>query len=504
MPSEAPHNDDPPETAASKGRAMPGRFGIGLNVVVQLLLVLVLFVGVNYLGFHYYKRWDLTPTGAHTLSSLTLNYLRKLSKEVEVTLVFPRNASLHEPVRALAEEYRRHGKRLVRVEEIDPVRDVDRAEQLKVETGLSLTQSGILVRTNKRQRYILEEDLMVRDLTKQDFPVVGFGGEDAVTSALIGLLEGERRKLYLVVGKGGRTPESLGEASETFAELSAQQNFDLQGLNLASVDRIPDDASGVLLVGLRYDLAERERLMLRDYWRGERAGLLVLLDPSANTPRLNAFLAENGVRPRGDRVLVASSTSAGVRKEFAVEVGFSAGMALTQPLSDVLTVLGGQTQSLELAGEDSDLVKEQSLRIYPLMRAADRFWGERDYLEAVPIAEPETGDTLAPVDVAAAVERGAATDVRLRVESSRMVVVGNAEMLNPQTMLVESRDFASAALNWMISRERMLGIPAKPKFAYRIQLSEKQNQSLFALTTFLMPALALMLGWLVWLGRRSA
>jgi len=321
---------------------------------------------------------------------------------------------------------------------------------------------------------------------------------------LIGLLEGERRKLYLVVGKGARTPESLGQAGETFAELSAQQNFDLLALDLASVDRIPEDAAGALLVGLRYDLTDREQVMLREYWRAERAGLLVLLDPSANTPKLNAFLGENGVRPRGDRVLVANSTSAGVRKEFAVEVSFSAGVALTQPLSDVLTVLGGQTQSLELAGEESDLVKEQSLRVFPLMRAADRFWGERDYLEALPVADPEVGDTLAPVEVAAAVERGAATDVRLRLDSSRMVVVGNAEMLNPQTMLVESRDFASAALNWMICRERLLGIPAKPKFAYRIQLTPKQNQALFALTAFLMPALALMLGWLIWLGRRSA
>lgn len=504
MPPDSSPSTEKPATALPDGGGMPGRFGIGLNVVIQLLLMLVLFGGVNYLGFQYYKRWDLTPTGAHTLSSLTLNYLRKLSKEVEITLVFPRNASLHEPMRALAEEYRRNGKRLVRVEEVDPVRDVDRAEQLKAETGLTLVQSGILVRTNKRQRYLLEEELTVRDVSKEDLPVVGFRGEEAVTSALIGLLEGERRKLYLVVGKGARTPESLGQAGETFAELSAQQNFDLLALDLASVDRIPEDAAGVLLVGLRYDLTDREQVMLREYWRAERAGLLVLLDPSANTPKLNAFLGENGVRPRGDRVLVANSTSAGVRKEFAVEVSFSAGVALTQPLSDVLTVLGGQTQSLELAGEESDLVKEQSLRVSPLMRAADRFWGERDYLEALPVAEPEAGDTLAPVEVAAAVERGAATDVRLRLDSSRMVVVGNAEMLNPQTMLVESRDFASAALNWMISRERLLGIPAKPKFAYRIQLTPKQNQSLFALTAFLMPALALMLGWLIWLGRRSA
>ena len=484
---------------------MPGRFGIGLNVALQVLLSLMLFAGVNYAGYHYYKRWDLTPSASHSLSTVTLNYLRKLSKDVEITLVMPRSAPLHEPLRAILEEYKRHGKKRISLEEIDPVRDVDRAEQLKVETGLTLAQSGVLIRANKRQRYLLQEELEVRDNANPDKPVVGFRGEEAVTSALVGLLEGQRRKLYLVVGKGSRVQEAYEGAGEVFAEIASQQNFDLQVLDLAGLDKIPEDADALLLVGMRYDLAERELNMLRAYWREERSGLLILLDPNAPTPRLHAFLSENGVTPRSDRVLVAQSTSAGMRKEFAVEVAFSATSPVTQVLAGTLAVLAGQTQSLAIAAEEDPKLRDQSLRVTPLMRAAERFWGERDFLDALPVADAEQGDTMAPVEVAASVERGAAPDERLRVDSSRMVVVGNAEMLNPKTMLAESRDFAAGALNWMINRERMIGgISVKARQAYRIQLNPKQNQLLFALTTFLMPALALMLGWLVWLMRRSA
>lgn len=485
-------------------RPMPGRFGIGLNVLIQVVLTLVLFFGVNYLSYQYYKRWDLTESGSHSLSTVTLNYLRKLSKDIEVTLVFPRNSELHEPVRALLEEYQRYGKKRVKVEEIDPVRDVDRAEQLKVESGLTLTQNGILVRTNKRQKYILEEELQVRDASKEGAPVVGFRGEDAVTSSLIGLLEGEQKRLYMVVGKGSRSQEALEGAGQSFADLARQQNFDLQVLNLSGVERIPEDAAALLLIGLRYDLAERELGMLRDYWRTERAGLLVLLDPNAATPRLNSLLSENGITPRPDRVLVAQSTSAGMRKEFAVEVGFSAASPVTQPLAGALTVLPGQTQSLALPAEDDQRIREQGLRVTALIRAADRFWGEREFLDGLPVAEVAAGDTLGPVDVAASVERGAPSDDRLRVVSSRMVAVGNAEMLNPELMLAECLDFVAISVNWIINRERLMGIPWKPKHAYRIQLNEQQNRTLFALTTFLMPALALMLGWLVWLARRSA
>ncbi len=504
MPDDPPATASPDASSAPEPAPMPARFGIGLNVAVQVLLILALFAGVNWLAFHYHKRWDLTPAGSHTLSSVTLNYLRKLGKDVEVTLVYPRNAPLYEPARALLEEYKRHGKRRVSVEEIDPVRDVDRSEQLKVETGIALAQNGILIRANNRQRYLLEEEMVVRDPSLQDRPVAGFRGEDAVTSALIGLLEGRQKRLYLVIGKGARTLDALGDSAETLTQIAAQQNFELMTLNLSSADRVPEDAAGVLLIGPRYDLTQRELAMLKDYWLGERAGLLILLDPNAETPRLNALLAENGVTPRGDRVLMAQSTSAGARKEFAVEAAFSASSPVTQPLADALIVLPGQSQSLALADEEDARLRDQSILVTPLIRASDRFWGERDFLDELPVADAEEGDALAPVDVAAAVERGAAPDERLRVDSSRMVVAGNAELLHPGTMLAESYDFATSALNWMMNRERLIGIPAKPKNAYRIHLNPRQNQLLFSLTAFLLPALALATGWLVWLTRRSA
>ncbi len=495
-------DSDPPPAA---NHAMPGRVGIGLNVAVQVALALALFIGVNWLAYHYYQRWDLTPAKSHTLSGMSLTYLRKLGKEVDITLVYPRNAPLYEPARALLEEYQRHGKRLVKVEEIDPVRDIDRAEQLKLETGLTLAQNGVLVRANNRQRFLAEEEIVVRDPASKDRPVAGFRGEDAVTSAIVGLMEGRQKRLYLVIGKGARTLESLGGSAETLAQIARQQNFELMTLNLAGAGRVPEDASAVLLIGPRYDLAARELEMLRDYWQGERAGLLVLLDPGAETPQLNAWLAENGVTPRDDRVLMAQSTSSGPRKEFAVEAFFSAASPVTQPLADALIVLPGQTQSLAVTAEEDDArLRDQSIRVIPIMRAAERFWGERDYLDALPVADAAEGDALAPVDVAASVERGAAPDERLRVDSSRMVVVGNADLLNPEAMLAESLDFVTCALNWMSNRERLMNIPAKPKNAYRIHLNPRQSQLLFALTTFLLPALALGAGWLVWLTRRSS
>jgi hypothetical protein len=43
------------------------RFQIGINVLVQLAIVIVLAAMVNYLGFEHYRRWDLSRDKKYAL-----------------------------------------------------------------------------------------------------------------------------------------------------------------------------------------------------------------------------------------------------------------------------------------------------------------------------------------------------------------------------------------------------------------------------------------------------
>ena len=82
-----------PEASACEAGARPlKRLGIGLNVGLQLLLALVLFSSANYLGFRHFLRFDLTPSEDYTLSESTEGYIRKLGKDVEITVVFMRDS----------------------------------------------------------------------------------------------------------------------------------------------------------------------------------------------------------------------------------------------------------------------------------------------------------------------------------------------------------------------------------------------------------------------------
>ncbi|MBL9132586.1 MAG: GldG family protein, partial [Verrucomicrobiaceae bacterium] len=481
------------------------RLGIGINVLVQLFLTLAIFAGINRLNYRNYWRFDLSPSQTFTLSEVTLNTLDKMSRDVEMFIVFARDAKLYGDVQSLLEEYRLHGKQRIKVRLIDPVRDIERAERLKTETGLSLAQNGILIRSGINKRFITEDELVIRETgTSTTKTVAEFRGEDAVTSALINVMEGKVRRFFLIVGKGSRTEAAMADAMTAVLELGRQQNFEVVSLNMSETGAItPEMTDGIIIIGARYDFSEREIGMIADYWNSRRAGVLMLLDPNRTTKNLNQWLESTGVRPRGDRVLMARSTSTGAQKEFTVQGEFSMDTPFTRHLSSTVTTLPGQSESLALRDNDDPLSKDQSVITRPVIKALDHYWGETQYLEDLPVAEEDT-DTLPPIYVGASVERGVSADAKERSESSRMVIVGNPSLLDKETMLAVNRDFVAASLNWIINREQVIGITSKPKKSYRIQLTGRQHDLIFWISSLAMPGIVLVLGFMIWAGRRAA
>ena len=502
-------SDSPPDPSAHEAsppaaETMPRRLGIGINVFLQVLLSLALFVGINRLNYRYYSRFDLSPQQTFTLSQATMNYLSKLTRDVEIHIVFARDSKLYGEVQTLLEEYRLHGKQRIKLRSIDPVRDIERAESLKTRTGLSLAQNGILITSGPNKRFITEEELVIRETgTGTEKKVTEFRGEDAVTSALVSVMEGKIRRFYFIAGKGARSDEAVVDALSAVTEIGRQQNFEVLPVNLSDITAITMHADGIILVGARYDLTERELTMIDDYWMGKRAGILMLLDPNRSTKNMNQWLEGLGVKPRGDRVLLAQSTSTGAKKEFSVQAEFSREVPFTQHLSTTVTTFGGQTESLALSGPDDPRMKEKSITVMPIVKAVDSFWGETQFYDDLPVAD-ENEDAFPPVYVGASVERGAVNDESKRVDSSRMVVVSNPTLLDKTSMIAVNRDFIAASLNWIINREKLIGITSKPKMAYRIQLTPKQNEIIFWITSIALPGVVLLLGLLVWAGRRAA
>ena len=70
------------------------RLQIGLNVLVQLILIFFLVTAVNWIGFRHYKRWDVSRDQKYALSDKTKRFLNSIKGKVRITVFFsPRSLS---------------------------------------------------------------------------------------------------------------------------------------------------------------------------------------------------------------------------------------------------------------------------------------------------------------------------------------------------------------------------------------------------------------------------
>src|SRR5215813_10586859 len=269
-----------------------GRVRIGLNVVVQIVLVLFLAAMLNSFAFKHYKRWDFSRDQKYALSGKTKRFLHTLKGKMRITVFFSPNTPITADVQNLLTEYQYAGKEKVDVEHIDPERNLSRAKELFDKYKVVTDESLLVLDYEGRNKTVKASEMAELDQSGMAFGegprVAAFKGEQAITSAMIDLVEGKKKTLGYVTG---HKEPALTEGTSPITVLKTfieNENIKFQELNLLDLPAIPADVKAVMIVGPQYDFSDREMKLLRDFW-DKQGRILVLLDPAANTRRLRAI-----------------------------------------------------------------------------------------------------------------------------------------------------------------------------------------------------------------------
>jgi len=478
------------------------RYKTAALVAAQAVLICVVFLQVNYLSCRRHSTRDLTQNRRFTVSETTKNYLASLGGEVRLVMAFLGASDLHSEVKGLVAEYDRIGGDAVSAEYLDLSRSRSRIAELKDKHQLEFSGDQIVIfGESGRIKTINAEELVNRD--SNTGRVVEFKGEEVLTAAILEVTEQKQRKIYLITGD--RRADELVPIAAQLQPLANAQNARLEGLVLEGRQDIPEDADALFFPGNSEDLTERELALVRTYWESRRGGLVIFLDPTAETPVLNSMLREHGVAPQADRVLsVISIPGVAARKTYDVPVSLMPGTGPTRDLPALSTRLLGQTQSIEVLYED-DLLLSENIRPLPLMIAATGFWGETDFQAEEISFNPDIDHGQPdPVFTAASVEKGEQGDPGLSKGASRLVVAGNANLISPEGNSAKvAVDFTMASLNWVMNREELMGIsPRRPTF-FTLSISPDKVAFLQSLLIMVLPGAALILGGFVWMRRRA-
>src|SRR5438067_8078994 len=258
-----------------------------------------------------------------------------------------------------------------------------------------------------------------------------------------------------------------------------------------------------MIIGPQYEFSDREMRLLRNFW--DKQGLnLLLLDPAAKTPKLDAFVSELSVKVNDDRLMVFLRTGI---QELAltrdVQARFLGDSPITRRLADVRALFLGGTSSLTL---EPDRARAANIRPEPLIQAEKGYFAETDYNtdnQAKLEADAKQSSNV-PLTIGAAVEKGGSADQRVQVNSPRLVVVSNATFVqdNAITQDQQGLDFISGSVNWLLSREQLIGIAPKVPKPLAFTLNEEALRRLRWIVLVFIPLIPALIGTTVWWQRR--
>lgn len=476
-----------------------------LNLVLQAVLFLTLFGGLNYVAKNHAWRFDLTKQRKFSLSPETQSYLKNLDRPVHI-IVTRSDDDVSPEVRGILEEfvYTTEGRDAGRItiETLDIYQNRRRSEEL----GIDTSERIVLLSGDKRRVVQVSELYGVKGSQRETFR-----GEQVLTAAILDVASLGRKKIYFLVGHAelriSETDPQRG-LSAVRDELTLR-NFDVDEIDLAVTRQVPADAALLVAAAPQGKYSPVEQELLRQYLSAKAGRLILFLAPgiSASALGLDDLLLDWGVLVHDDLILDTGL-------ENMTETGDLVIYAFTpHPITKTLLEYGWKLQlgAARTVMPDPGRSVGGGLNTVALAATSTTAWGERAYrrrefkfdagIDTRPLRLIEPPDRL-PVIVAS--ERLAVRDnLPFSVRGGKVVVFGTGDMIANARFDSANRAVFLNAVNWTVDRDIQLSVPPRAIERFHLSLSAADFTQLRYALLLILPASALILGLLVYWARRT-
>ena len=449
----------------------------GSNALVMTIAFLGILVVINFLVSQYDKRWDLTENKVNTLSPETIDALKKLPQPVVATAFYStKDLSTRDQVKNLLDQYKFESKGKFTYQFIDPDANPVAAQAANFPQG----QAGMIA---------LKMGVQQGSVTQAT--------EQELTSALIRLINPEKRTVYFLIGHGEYSPDVSGDQSYSQLKTTLEtKNYTVQTLNLLTTNKIPDDAKVIVVGGPKKPLIAGEVKLIEDYLT-KGGSMVVMEDPLPKTEFGNAPdpLADYITKTWGVALgqdLVIDSVGQQLLGQPLVAIGVDYG---NHPITDKMQ--GMATYFPVARSVTSKSVSGISQT--QLVKTAQQSWAETDFasLNQGITPQPDPGKDLSgPVPLVIAAEK---SDTQARI-----VVFGNSDFVTDQNIKAGGNsDLMVNSIDWAAKQENLINLTPK-QTTNRVIIPPKQYTMnlIFFGSVVILPSFVVVAGGGVWLMRR--
>ncbi len=438
-----------------------------LNSLVLFVMLITVAGLLAWLSTRYTYQADWTRTGRHTVSDASHSLLSRLDSPVTVTAYAREDNALREGIQEFIARYQRV-KPDITLSYINPDLVPDKVREL----GISVNGELVIQYKDRTEH--------VQQLTEND-----------LTNALHRLTRKQERWLAFLEGHGERKP--FGHANHDLGDWVRQltnRGLNVQPLNLATVESIPDNTAVLVISRPEVDLLPGEVTMIAQYLDGG-GNLLWLADPPTQHG-LTPLAARLGVTFQPGTIVDPTTELYGIGSPTTVIVTTYGLHPATQDFA-YLTVF---PQAVAI-----DLKMPDGWQGEALLTTAESAWSETGELSGE-IKFEDGSDIKGPVLIGIGLSRKRRQNSAEKEQ--RVAIIGDGDFLsNAYLGNSGNLDLGIRIANWLAADDDLVNIPARTAPDLTLELSYTTSAIIGFAFLLLLPLGLLSSGLIIWWRRKK-
>ncbi len=520
------------ETETSKKRNFK-KLKYGSMFYTIIVLVVAIVVVLNFMVSMVAKRSpikiDITPDDRYELSDISINAVKALEKDVDITVTCKRdyfeslgnyysnmysqyyNAPAEVPYEMIPElldkysVYAAQGNGSIDVKYVDMDKDPDLINKYKEHYTGDIERANIIVSCGDRIRVLSESDIMNMLTPDQTAMQTGqlkfkFSGESTLTAAVTNVTDAHPVKVAFANNMNGSPlydEQSFGTAATAFKdELLGKNGYECSDFDIAKDELKADEYDMLVVFAPTVDFTEDIIQKLSDFLYNDgkyNRNLVYVPDFSkTNLPNIEEFLADWSLKVENNIIVDDNEEKTiGLNTNIILDISDSESVG-TLP-NEKLPIVSPYTRELtQIKKNNEDVVKE-------VLKSADT-----SYTADITDAEAEKGEKGSRSAVLLSQKQ---RTEQVKTYTSSLLLVGSPYMFD-QKIILQNTTYNNAnvllnTINTMTGKENGVVVPDKNLQQLYITTTTKQAKNIQIVVVWVIPFIAALVGIVVLLRRRN-
>lgn len=511
-----------PKKPVNKRKLKYGSIATAITVVFIAVVVLLNIFTVT-LTERYPLKLDLTANKAFEVSQETIDYLKDLSKSVEIDVMNDESSlklgsTYDKQLVEVVKKYAQNSDK-VNVEFINMDKNPNYVSKYNDIYKGEIKEGNIVVASGDKVKVLTANELYNTESYYYYNYITSSKAEQALTSAVMYVTDENPKKVgFLSVTSTSTTEASLSNFKSTLES----NGYELEDIDLMSVEKIDDSIDMVVIPAPLNDFTTSMTDKLSDFlYNDGKLGKTVFYMANYdqnNTPNLDTFLSEWGIEIGNGYIYETDDNLRQVAPVYGMQNYVSSAVAqIVQPETDS----EGETQ-YDDENTFTGLLSDESLPIIaPVSRPVNILFEKDNDKETTVILKSSDSCTVIPVDADSSYDISGSEkgSQNIMVKSSKSVYDDNDEKTSSNViaagssflvdyyMLTETAynngEFMINALNKITGKSNGITIVAKSLDSATITISESQTAVLTTIFVFVVPAVIVIIGIVVFVRRRN-